>query len=46
MYLSKHYTVQCIYRNGEKIMLNNLELNDCKEGLQSFVEKRKPKWSN
>lgn len=35
-----------IYRNGEKIMLENLKLDDCKEGLQSFVEKRKPNWSN
>lgn len=34
------------YRNGEKIMLENLDFPDCKEGLQSFVEKRKPKWSS
>lgn len=36
----------CFYRNGEKIMIENLELDDCKEGLQSFVEKRKPNWSS
>lgn len=34
------------YRNGEKTMIENLELDDCKEGLRSFVEKRKPNWSN
>lgn len=38
--------IKSAYRNGEKIMLENLELADCKEGLQSFVEKRKPNWSN
>ncbi|XP_060876331.1 enoyl-CoA hydratase domain-containing protein 3, mitochondrial isoform X1 [Metopolophium dirhodum] len=37
--------IKMAYRNGEQIMLDNLELNDCKEGLQSFVEKRKPNWS-
>ncbi|CAH1736408.1 hypothetical protein AGLY_005175 [Aphis glycines] len=38
--------IKSAYKNGEKIMLSNLELNDCKEGLLSFVEKRKPNWSN
>jgi len=38
--------IKSAYKNGEKIMLQNLELDDCKEGLQSFIEKRKPNWSN
>ncbi|KAL1494442.1 hypothetical protein ABEB36_010040 [Hypothenemus hampei] len=29
---------------GEK-MIENLQLPDCKEGIQSFIEKRKPQWS-
>lgn len=32
-------------RSGEQKMLENLKLDDCKEGLQSFVEKRIPNWS-
>ncbi|KAL5235125.1 hypothetical protein ACI65C_002535 [Semiaphis heraclei] len=38
--------IKLAYRNGEQIMLDNLKLDDCKEGLQSFVEKRKPNWLN
>ncbi|XP_025408526.1 enoyl-CoA hydratase domain-containing protein 3, mitochondrial isoform X2 [Sipha flava] len=36
--------VKLAYKKGEQVMLENLELDDCKEGLQSFVEKRKPNW--
>ncbi|XP_050423509.1 enoyl-CoA hydratase domain-containing protein 3, mitochondrial [Adelges cooleyi] len=38
--------IKTAYKNGEKAMLENLQLDDCKEGLQSFIEKRKPNWSN
>lgn len=27
-------------------MLENLALNDCNEGLRSFVEKRKAQWNH
>ena len=34
------------YEKGGKIMVENLALNDGKEGIKSFVEKRKPIWSH
>ena len=29
---------------GGKVMVDNLELRDCQEGIAAFVEKRKPNW--
>ena len=29
---------------GGKVMVDNLELRDCQEGIAAFVEKRKPIW--
>lgn len=34
------------YAAGAKIMADNLQLEDGKEGINSFIEKRKPKWTN
>nr|CAH7715269.1 unnamed protein product [Callosobruchus chinensis] len=34
------------YELGAEKMVENLELSDGKEGLKSFVEKRKPKWTH
>ncbi|VEN63497.1 unnamed protein product [Callosobruchus maculatus] len=34
------------YQLGADKMVENLELTDGKEGLRSFVEKRKPKWTH
>ncbi|XP_055836778.1 enoyl-CoA hydratase domain-containing protein 3, mitochondrial [Episyrphus balteatus] len=34
------------YVKASEVMVENLGLNDGKEGLQSFLEKRKPKWSH
>ncbi|XP_073845942.1 enoyl-CoA hydratase domain-containing protein 3, mitochondrial-like isoform X2 [Musca autumnalis] len=34
------------YKQGAKKMTENLKLNDSKEGVRSFVEKRKPVWSH
>lgn len=34
------------YKHGSKAMTDNLQLNDGKEGITSFIEKRKPKWTN
>lgn len=34
------------YVEASEVMVQNLGLNDGKEGLRSFLEKRKPKWSN
>lgn len=37
--------VKSAYTLGTDTMTNNLKLADGKEGIQSFIEKRKPKWS-
>lgn len=34
------------YEYGGKIMSQNFELSDCKEGVSAFVEKRKPKFNH
>lgn len=34
------------YDAGSTVMTDNLELFDGKEGIKSFIEKRKPKWRN
>lgn len=34
------------YTAGAKAMVDNLQLNGGQEGIKSFIEKRKPKWSN
>lgn len=38
--------LQEAYENGSTAMTKNLELFDGKEGIKSFIEKRKPKWKN
>lgn len=37
--------VRSAYAEGSTTMTANLDLIDGKEGIKSFVEKRKPKWS-
>lgn len=34
------------YSYGTEIMISNLELKDAQEGINSFIEKRKPMWSH
>lgn len=34
------------YAMGAQVMADNLQLEDGKEGIKSFIEKRKPKWTN
>ena len=34
------------YIAGSKVMADNLELYDGKEGIKSFIEKRKPVWKD
>ena len=34
------------FRDGEDVMVDNLQLEDAKEGLNSFVEKRHPKFTD
>ena len=40
--LKINYYLYC--REGAQIMVNNLLLEDAKEGIDSFVEKRKPRF--
>lgn len=37
-------SIEKAYEMGEAKMVENLEMNDGREGIQSFVEKRKPNW--
>lgn len=34
------------YEAGSKAMADNLQLHDGQEGIKSFINKRKPKWTN
>ncbi|RUS73375.1 hypothetical protein EGW08_018853, partial [Elysia chlorotica] len=34
------------YRMAERVMVNNLALEDGKEGISAFIQKRKPVWDN
>nr|CAH0109740.1 unnamed protein product [Daphnia galeata] len=34
------------YKEGESVMVNNLQFQDAQEGLKSFAEKRKPKFQD
>jgi enoyl-CoA hydratase/carnithine racemase len=34
------------YTTTSQNMVKNLELNDANEGISSFLEKRKPEWTN
>lgn len=34
------------YESGAVAMADNLQLEDGKEGIKSFIEKRKPQWRN
>lgn len=34
------------YKLGEDLMVQNINTNDGQEGIKSFVEKRKAKWSH
>ncbi|ETN57765.1 cyclohex-1-ene-1-carboxyl-CoA hydratase [Anopheles darlingi] len=38
--------VKTAYARGEQVMVDNLATKDGCEGIRSFVEKRKPKWSH
>lgn len=34
------------YKTGGDIMVENLQLKDGKEGVHSFIEKRKARWTH
>lgn len=39
-------TLKSAYKYGEQEMIENLASNDGQEGVRSFIEKRKPKWTH
>lgn len=43
-YTQIQYDVKKAYELGGDKMVENLQMPDCKEGIQSFIEKRKPHW--
>jgi hypothetical protein len=43
----KNYIKECFFnREGENVMVGNLQLKDAQEGLKSFAEKREPKYQD
>lgn len=38
--------ISTAYSLGTEKMVNNLKMKDAQEGIQSFLEKRKPEWSH
>lgn len=40
------YDIRQAYEKGGEKMVENLQMPDCKEGIKSFIEKRKPQWGN
>lgn len=35
-----------LYRLAGSVMVENLQMRDGQEGIQAFIEKRKPEWSH
>jgi hypothetical protein len=40
------YIKKIAFRYGQEIMVKNLTMIDCQEGIRSFIEKRKPVWTH
>lgn len=46
MYRQMEMTIEDAYREGSCVMVNNINMSDGQEGINSFIEKRKPNWSH
>ncbi|XP_064116730.1 enoyl-CoA hydratase domain-containing protein 3, mitochondrial-like isoform X1 [Macrobrachium nipponense] len=46
MYRQMEMKIEDAYREGSCVMVNNINMNDGQEGINSFIEKRKPNWSH
>ncbi|XP_069682818.1 enoyl-CoA hydratase domain-containing protein 3, mitochondrial [Periplaneta americana] len=46
LYEQLEMDIRTAYRHGQEVMVNNLTLIDCQEGIRSFIEKRKPIWTH
>ena len=38
--------IEKAYEYTSKVMTNNMNFNDAKEGIEAFIEKRNPNWKN
>lgn len=45
-YEQANMSMEDAYELGTNVMVSNVNSNDGKEGIKSFVEKRKPAWSH
>lgn len=43
-YEQNQMTIKSAYKYGEQEMTDNISMRDGQEGIQSFIEKRKPTW--
>jgi len=46
LYEQIDFDLSTAYSLGTKKMVDNLKMRDAQEGIQSFLEKRKPNWSH
>ncbi|KAK8750042.1 hypothetical protein OTU49_015208 [Cherax quadricarinatus] len=46
MYKQMEMGIEEAYREGSCVMVDNINLKDGQEGISSFIEKRKPRWSH
>ncbi|XP_068200594.1 enoyl-CoA hydratase domain-containing protein 3, mitochondrial [Palaemon carinicauda] len=46
MYRQLELKVEDAYREGSNVMVDNINMIDGQEGINSFIEKRKPNWSH
>lgn len=46
LYEQLEMDIKTAYRHGQEIMVKNLTMIDCQEGIRSFIEKRKPIWTH
>lgn len=46
LYEQMSLDISTAYHRGTENMVDNLKMRDAQEGIRSFLEKRKPKWSH
>ena len=45
-YIQSELDLSAAYEYTSKVMLNNIQKEDAKEGIDAFIEKRDPEWSD
>jgi enoyl-CoA hydratase/carnithine racemase len=46
LYKQMDLDIQTAYHLGTEEMVKNVKMKDAQEGMQSFLEKRKPNWTH